>query len=171
MGTFSPHDIDKIEDLRIAIVVSRFNEDITSALLDGALNECDALGVTRDQIDVHYVPGALEIAVVAQACAHKGADAVICLGAVIRGDTAHFEYVANTAALSIAQVALASGVPCIFGVLTVDNQAQALERIGGAQGHKGREAAATALETVATLRAVTSQKADKKASKLTGFVS
>lgn len=143
-----------LSDLRIAIVVSRFNEPITSALLDGALNEFDKRGVARDQVEVFYVPGSLEIAVVAQACAHKGIDAVVCLGAVVRGDTAHFEYVANTTALSIADVATRTGVPCIFGVLTVDNDQQARERIGGSQGHKGEEAASTALETIATLRSV-----------------
>jgi 6,7-dimethyl-8-ribityllumazine synthase len=153
MGTFSSSQTD-ITDVRIAIVVSRFNEKITSALLDGAMNELDKRGVDRDHVDVYYVPGSMELAVVARKCALKGVDAVICLGAVVRGDTPHFEYVSNTSALSIADVATSTGVPCIFGVLTVNNDSQAQERIGGAHGHKGEEAAATALETIATLREV-----------------
>ena len=166
MGNFAAKDIENIGQVRVAIVVSRFNEQITSALLDGALNEFDKNGVQRDQIDVYYVPGAMELAVVAKECADSGADAVVCLGAVVRGDTPHFEYVSNTCALSIAKVATKTGVPCIFGVLTVDNESQARERIGGAQGHKGEEAALSALETIATLRAV---RKSKKPS--TGFVS
>ena len=169
MGKFANIEIEDIEEVKIAIVVSRFNEEITNALLDGALNEFDSLGITRDLIDVYYVPGSLELAVVAKECASNDVDAVVCLGAVIRGDTAHFEYVANTSALSIANVANATGVPCIFGVLTVDNETQARERIGGAQGHKGSEAAKSAIETVSTLRKVRNAKTKK--SKSTGFVS
>jgi 6,7-dimethyl-8-ribityllumazine synthase len=165
MGTFSNNNLETPTDVDIAIVVSRFNEKITSALLDGALNAFDKAGVARDKIDVHYVPGSLELAVVAKAAAVRGADAVVCLGAVIRGDTSHYEYVCNTTALSIADVATSTGVPCIFGVLTVDNESQAQERIGGAHGHKGEEAATTALETIATLRSITRPKAT------TGFTS
>ena len=158
MGQFSPAEIDNLGNVHIAIVVSRFNEKITSALLDGALNELDKHNIARDRVDVHYVPGSMEIAIVAKACAVKNVDAVICLGAVIRGDTPHFEYVSSASSNAIANVALETGVPCIFGVLTVDNESQALERVGGAQGHKGNEAAASALETIATLRNITSPK-------------
>lgn len=154
MGQYSSAESIDASQLKIAIVVSKFNEKITNGLLDGALNEFDKAGLSRDKIQVFNVPGALEIAVVAKACAQQGVDAVVCLGAVIRGDTAHFEYVANAASLSIAEVATSTGVPCIFGVLTVDNESQALERIGGSQGHKGEEAAATAIETVVTLKNV-----------------
>ena len=167
MGKYSASDTSDLGSIRLSIVVSRFNETITSALLDGALNECDRRGVTRDRIDVFYIPGALEIAVVAKECAVRGADAVVCLGAVVKGDTPHFEYVANTAALSIAEVATSTGVPCIFGVLTVENEAQALERIGGAQGHKGEEAAATAIDTIRALREVEAAFSGKS----TGFLS
>jgi len=169
MGTHANVHIEKIEDVKIAIVVSRFNEEITNALLDGALNEFDTFGIARDQINVYYVPGAMELAVVAKECASNDVDAVVCLGAVIRGDTPHFEYVSNTSALSIAGVASATGVPCIFGVLTVDNESQARERIGGAQGHKGNEAAQSAIETISTLREVRDGKKKSKTS-MTGFV-
>lgn len=165
MGTFTGSQEELPTNVTVAIVVSRFNETITSALLDGALNEFDRRGVARDEIDVHYVPGSLELAVVAKACALQGVDAVVCLGAVIRGDTSHYEYVCNTTALSTAEVATSTGVPVIFGVLTVDNESQARERIGGAHGHKGEEAALSALETVATLRSITTSKSS------TGFTS
>lgn len=165
MGQFTKADLENITDAKIAIVVSRFNEQITSALLDGAINEFDIHGISRDQIEIYYVPGSLEIAVVAKECAKKGVDAVVCLGAVIKGDTPHFEYVSAAASNAIASVALETSVPCIFGVLTVDNLEQAKERIGGAQGHKGEEAALSALETISTLREVRNV---KKSS--TGFV-
>lgn len=165
MGKFSPTKLENMESANIAIVVSRYNEKITAPLLDGAINILDKHGISRDKVNVFYVPGALELAVVAKECAGRGADAIICLGAVIRGDTPHFEYVSNTSALSIAQVATTTGVPCIFGVLTLDNETQALERVGGQVGHKGEEAAMSALETIATLREV---RDIKKAS--TGFV-
>lgn len=152
MGQFSNTDI-KVDDVKIAIVVSRFNEQITTSLLDGALNEFDRRGVSRDNIDVYYVPGSLELAVVAKECAGS-VDAVVCLGAVIRGDTPHFEYVCDASVNSIAQVGLETSTPCIFGVLTVDNTEQAKERIGGSKGHKGEEAAASALEVIATLKSV-----------------
>jgi len=168
VGEYSKGDAKGNEALRIAVVVSKFNEKITTALLDGALNELDKAGVDREKVEVFNVPGALELAVVARACADTEVDAVICLGAVIRGETAHFEYVANTAALAISNVGISTGVPCIFGVLTVDNEQQALDRIGGSQGHKGEEAAATALETIATLKQV-KEGTKKKASKATGF--
>lgn len=158
MGQFSPAKIENLGSANIAIVVSRYNEKITAPLLDGAINMLDKHGISRDKVNVYYVPGALELAVIAKECASRGADAIICLGAVIRGDTPHFEYVSSTCALSIANVATSTGVPCIFGVLTVDNETQALERIGGQEGHKGEEAAMSALETIATLREVRNAK-------------
>ncbi len=168
MGTFSTNfDLEIPKDVKIAIVVSKFNEKITTALLDGAMNQLDKSGVDLQNVSVHYVPGSLELAVVAKTCAANGADAVICLGCVIRGDTSHYDYVCNTTALSTAQVATDTGVPCIFGVLTVDNESQALERIGGAQGHKGEEAALTALHTIATLREISKPTSKSGA----GFVS
>ena len=139
--------------MRFAIVVARFNRDITDALLEGAervLRKHDAADVT-----VAWVPGAFEAPLVAKRFAESGAvDAVICLGAVIRGETAHFEYVAGETAAGITRAALDTGVPVIFGVLTVDDRDQARDRLGGREGHKGEEAAATAIEMVSLLRAL-----------------
>jgi 6,7-dimethyl-8-ribityllumazine synthase len=139
--------------MRFAIAVARFNREITEALLDGAetaLRKHDAGDVT-----VAWVPGAFELPLVAKRLAASGeVDAVICLGAVIRGETAHFEYVAGEAASGITRAALDTGVPVIFGVLTVDTREQALDRIGGKEGHKGEEAALTAIEMVSLLRAL-----------------
>ena len=137
--------------MRIAVVVARFNRDITEALLHGAetiLRKHDAA-----EVSVAWVPGAFELPLVAQRYAESGAvDAVVCLGAVVRGDTPHFEYVAGETAAGIQRVALESGVPVSFGVLTVDTREQALERVGGKEGHKGEEAALTAIEMVSLLR-------------------
>jgi 6,7-dimethyl-8-ribityllumazine synthase len=137
--------------MRFAIAVARFNRDITEALLDGAetvLRKHDAADVS-----VAWVPGAFELPLVAQRFARSGAvDAVICVGAVVRGDTPHFEYVAGEAAAGIQRVTLDTGVPVVFGVLTVDTHEQALERVGGKEGHKGEEAALTAIEMVSLLR-------------------
>lgn len=141
--------------MRFAIAVSRFNEDITDGLLTGARRTFDAAGVVEDDVLVVRVPGAFELPVVAQQLARSGAvDAVVCLGAVIRGDTPHFEYVAGEAARGLQDAALATGVPIVFGILTTNTHAQAVDRIGGSEGHKGEEAAATALEMVALLRSL-----------------
>jgi 6,7-dimethyl-8-ribityllumazine synthase len=139
--------------MRFAVAVARFNRDITEALLEGAetaLRKHDA-----DDVTVAWVPGAFELPLVAKRLAVSGeVDAVICLGAVIRGETAHFEYVAGEAASGITRAALDTGVPVIFGVLTVDTREQAFDRIGGKEGHKGEEAALTAIEMVSLLRAL-----------------
>ena len=137
--------------MRIAVVAGRFNDHITKPLLDGALAALRDAGL--DDVPVHWVPGAFEIPLVAQRLATSGAcDAVICLGAVIRGDTPHFDYVAGEAARGLQEAALATGVPIVFGVLTTDTRQQALDRVGGCEGHKGEEAANTALEMVELLR-------------------
>jgi len=139
--------------LRVATVVARFNEHVTSRLLDGALAALRSQDLAADDTPVYWVPGAFELPVVAKRLAESGAyDAVICLGAVIRGDTPHFEYVAGECAAGLSRVALDTGIPVIFGVLTTDTLDQALDRCGGAEGHKGAEAALTALETAALLR-------------------
>ena len=123
---------------RIAIVAARFNEVITRKLVDGALAGLTALGVSDEDIDVAWVPGAFEIPLVAQRFARSGRfDGVVCLGAVIRGETAHFDLVANEAARGIADVARDTGIPVIFEVLAVENLAQAEDRAGGAHGNKG----------------------------------
>lgn len=140
---------------RIGIVVSRFNAHVTSRLLDGALEVLRAHGAADEAITVVYVPGAFELAVAAQALARKGnVQAVICLGAVIRGETPHFEYVSAQAAVGIAAVARECGLPVTFGVITADTMEQALARAGGGAGNKGHEAALAALEMVDVLEQI-----------------
>ncbi len=132
---------------RIGIVVSRFNANITSRLLEGALEALRAHGAAEEALTVVYVPGAFELPLAAQRLAQKGGvQAVICLGAVVRGETPHFEYVAAQASEGIAAVARACGLPVTFGVITADTMEQALARAGGGVGNKGYEAAVAALE-------------------------
>jgi 6,7-dimethyl-8-ribityllumazine synthase len=142
---------------RVAILVSRYNEVITTKLLDGALACCSEAGVSREQVDIIWLPGAFELAAAAAAAAETGRYAcLVALGAVIRGETPHFEYVAGEAARGLNDVAVRHALPVGFGVLTVDTLAQASERAGGAAGNKGHEAAAAALRTadaIAQLRA------------------
>lgn len=141
--------------LRIAIVASRFNELVTSRLVEGALAGLRGAGVREEDTLLAWVPGSFEIPVVAKRLAtSRRFHAIICLGAVIRGETAHFEYVATEAARGVAQVARETGVPCIFGVLTTDDTAQALERAGGKMGNKGYEAALAAVQMATLLRAL-----------------
>jgi 6,7-dimethyl-8-ribityllumazine synthase len=141
------------QGLRFAIVVSRFNSLVTQRLLDGALDALRRHGADDDAITVVYVPGSFEIPLAAKRLAQSGAfDAVICLGCIIRGDTPHFEYVASEAAKGIAQVALETGVPTIFGVVTADTLEQALERAGAKAGNRGFEAAMTAMEMANLMR-------------------
>jgi 6,7-dimethyl-8-ribityllumazine synthase len=133
--------------LKFGIVVGRFNEFISARLLDGALDNLKRHDVDDDDVEVAWVPGAFELPLVAQRmAASRRYDALICLGAVIRGGTPHFDYVAGEAAKGIAKVSLDSGVPVIFGVLTTDTIEQAVERAGTKAGNKGWSAAATALE-------------------------
>ena len=140
-------------EMRFAIVVSRFNELITKSLLEGATDCLLRLGIKDSAITVVKVPGAFEIPLVAQEMAQtKNYDAVICLGAVIKGATPHFEYVASSCTSSIAQIALNQKIPVIFGVLTTDTIEQAIERAGTKAGNKGYEAAQTAVEMVDILR-------------------
>ncbi|MBU0672092.1 MAG: 6,7-dimethyl-8-ribityllumazine synthase [Candidatus Margulisbacteria bacterium] len=131
--------------LKVGIVVSRFNEMVSKGLLGGATDCLVRHGAKENNIDVVWVPGAFEIPLVAKKIA-KGYDAVICLGAIIRGGTPHFDYVASEAAKGIATVSLDTGVPVIFGVLTTDNLEQALERAGAKPGNKGFNAALSAIE-------------------------
>jgi 6,7-dimethyl-8-ribityllumazine synthase len=139
--------------MRVAIVVARFNEHITGELLEGARRALHERNVADVDVTVAWVPGAFELPLVAKHLASSGwCDSVVCLGAVIRGDTPHFEYVAGEAARGLQEVGLATGIPIVFGVLTTDTLQQALDRIGGAEGHKGEEAANTALEMIELLR-------------------
>lgn len=133
-------------DLKIAVVVGRFNDLVTRNLLDGAIGTLKAHGVKEDNIDVAWVPGAFEIPLVAQALAEKDYDAVITLGAVIRGATPHFDYVCNEVAKGVSQVSLSSKKPVIFGVITTNTIEQAMERAGTTVGNKGAEAASAAIE-------------------------
>ncbi|MUK88383.1 6,7-dimethyl-8-ribityllumazine synthase [Ornithinibacillus sp. L9] len=134
-------------NLKIGIIVGRFNEFITSKLLDGAIDTLKRHGVDESNIDVAWVPGAFEIPLVAQKMAQNSEyDAVITLGTVIRGSTPHFDYVCNEAAKGVSQAALQSGKPVIFGVLTTETIEQAIERAGTKAGNKGSEAAVSAIE-------------------------
>lgn len=134
-------------NLKLAVIVSRFNETIGKRLLEGAVDALERHGVASDSIAVVWVPGAFEIPVVARRLALSGEfDALICLGAVIRGETAHFDYVAGHAADGVGSAATETGVPIAFGVLTTEDTAQAMERAGGKYGNKGAEAAAAAIE-------------------------
>ncbi len=135
------------EGLRFAVVVSRFNEFISSKLLSGAWDCLTRHGAEGTDIDVAWCPGAFEIPLVAQKLAAlKRYDAIICLGAVIRGSTPHFDYVSSEVAKGVAKVQLDAGVPVIFGVLTTDSIEQAVERAGTKAGNKGWDAAVSALE-------------------------
>ena len=143
------------EGLRLGIVLARFNESVTERLLAGALEALAKHGVADDAIDVAAVPGAFELPLGAQRLAATGRyDALICLGAVVRGDTPHFDFVAGEAARGIGEVARRHDLPVAFGVLTTDTIEQALARAGGERGNKGYEAAVTALEMVQVLRNV-----------------
>ncbi len=134
---------------KFGIVIARFNSFIAERLLEGAMDTLLRSGAVDKNIEVARVPGAFEIPLVAQKMARSGRyDAVICLGAVIRGATPHFDFVANEAAKGIAMASMESGVPIIFGVLTTDTIEQAIERAGSKAGNKGSECAATAIEMV-----------------------
>ncbi|KAG2332154.1 hypothetical protein Bca52824_003334 [Brassica carinata] len=135
------------EGLRFAIVVARFNEVVTKLLLEGAIETFKKYSVREEDIQVIWVPGSFEIGVVAQNLGKSGNfHAVLCIGAVIRGDTTHYDAVANSAASGVLSAGINSGVPCIFGVLTCEDMDQALNRSGGKAGNKGAETALTALE-------------------------
>jgi 6,7-dimethyl-8-ribityllumazine synthase len=141
--------------LRFALVVSHWNEFITERLLDGALDNLRRNGVHDDDITVVWVPGSFELPLVCRKLAERGnVDGVIALGAVIKGATAHFDYVSSGATSGIAQVAMQTGVPCVFGVLTTDTIEQAIERAGTKAGNKGFEAAQTSIEMARLLQAI-----------------
>lgn len=143
------------EGTRIAVVAARFNEFITSRLLSGCEDGLVRHGVDTEQIDVAWVPGAFEIPVVAQRLAESGHyDAVICLGAVIRGSTSHYDYVCAEVSKGVAQVSLKTGLPVLFGVLTTDNIEQAIERAGTKAGNKGYDCALSAIEMINLLEGI-----------------
>ena len=142
---------------RIALIVSRFHLNLTQQLLDGAVQQLCEVGLSEDDICIFWVPGAVEIPIVAQRLAASSAfDAIIALGAVIRGETDHYDYVCEQVSQGCQRVALDCEVPVIFGVLTTQSQAQALDRLNadGERGHKGRDAAIAALETLICLNEI-----------------
>jgi len=140
-------DVEKAKGTRIAILVSRFNELITKRLLDGALTECKQLGLADEHITVLWVPGAFELPGAAMLMARKGGvDAVVALGAVIRGETSHYDFVAGESARGIRKVGMETGIPVIYGVLTTENFEQAMARSGGKTGHRGKDCVRAALE-------------------------
>ena len=147
MRTFEGKLVSK--DIRIGIVAARFNEFITSKLVGGALDALKRHDVSEDSVDIAWVPGAFEIPLIASKMAKSGKyDAVICLGAVIRGSTSHYDYVCSEVSKGIAQVSLSSDIPVMFGVLTTENIEQAIERAGSTAGNKGFDCAVGAIEMV-----------------------
>lgn len=143
------------KDLKVGIIVGRFNEFIGSRLLDGAVNGLMRHGVNDEDITVAWVPGAFEIPLVAKKMATSGDyDAVIALGAVIRGATSHYDYVCNEVAKGVSSASLETGVPVLFGVLTTDNLEQAIERAGSKAGNKGYESAVAAIEMANLLKEI-----------------
>lgn len=155
MRTFEGQLISK--NKRFAVVVGRFNEFISNKLLGGCIDGLMRHGCNEDDIDVAWVPGAFEIPLTALKLAKTNKyDAVICLGAVIRGSTPHFDYVCSEVSKGIAKVSLDTGIPVIFGVLTTENIEQAIERAGTKSGNKGFDAAATAIEMANLLETIQS---------------
>lgn len=141
------------EGMRVGIVASRFNSFIVEKLLDGAVDGLLRHGVEEGNIDAAWVPGAFEIPIIAQKMADSGRyDAIICVGAVIRGSTSHYELVVNETAKGIAQAGMKSGVPVLFGVITTENIEQAIERAGSKAGNKGYDCALGAIEMVNLMR-------------------
>jgi len=137
------------EGFRFAIVVSRWNDFLTSKLVDGAVDGLESLGAAEDAVEIFMVPGSFELPTVARKIADGGKfDAIIALGVVIRGETAHFDYVAGEAAKGVGQVSMQTGVPVMFGVVTANTLEQAINRCGVKAGNKGFEAAMAAVETV-----------------------
>ena len=143
------------KDMKVGIVASRFNEFITSKLVSGALDALTRHDVKEEDIDIAWVPGAFEIPLIASKMANsRKYDAVICVGAVIRGSTSHYDYVCNEVSKGIAQVSLSSGIPVLFGVLTTENIEQAIERAGTKAGNKGYDCALSAIEMVNLIRGI-----------------
>lgn len=153
MPVIHAHDIKG--QFNIAIVISRFNEKVTNALYDGTVQRLKELEFSDEQITAVWVPGAVEVPITAQRLAKQECfEAIICLGAVIRGETDHYDYVCQIVSDGCLQVSLNADIPVIFGVLTTENEAQALDRCGGQHGHKGRYCADAAFEMVSVLRQI-----------------
>lgn len=155
LSDHDPKRVPSAEEMRFAIVVSEWNEDVTGKLLDGAVKTLSKYGVDESDIVVRYVPGSFELTLGAKLMAERlEFDAIICLGCVIKGETPHFDYVCQSVTKGITDLNVILGIPFVFGVLTTDNQQQALDRAGGKHGNKGDEAAITAIKMVALQREV-----------------
>ncbi|TND03690.1 MAG: 6,7-dimethyl-8-ribityllumazine synthase [Bacteroidetes bacterium] len=150
LSDYDPSKIPSAENWSFGIVVAEWNEEITSALCEGAVSTLVANGAKRENIKIHAVPGSFELPLGARWLAdHSDADAVICLGCVIQGETRHFEFICNSVAQGLIDLSISCSKPFIFGVLTTDNIDQARERSGGKHGNKGDEAAITAIKMLA----------------------
>lgn len=157
MSTEAPafHIAEVPKDARIGIVAARFNQKLVDELLSGCLQRLADLGISKDRIEIHRIPGAFELPLAAKAMAQtRRFAAIICLGAVVRGETPHFKYVSGEAARGIAAVGRETGIPAIFGVLTTNTEQQAWDRCGGKHGHAGQRAAEAALEMIVVLREI-----------------
>ncbi len=153
LSAYNPDDVPSAQGMRFAIVVSEWNPDVTQALMQGARETLIRQGANPNHIKVDYVPGSFELTAGARMVAEAGTfDAVICIGCVIRGDTPHFDYICQGVTAGITQLNVKYDIPFVFGVLTTDNQQQALDRAGGVHGNKGDEAAVTAIKMVALRR-------------------
>lgn len=149
-------NVQNIPDcFNVAVVISRFNQDVTQKLYEGAIQRLHELNFNTQQITVIWVPGAIEIPITAQRLAQTDKfEAIICLGAVIMGETKHFDYVCQQVSQGCQQVSLAQNIPVIFGVLTVETREQAYDRIGGKHGHLGRSSVDAAFELISALRQI-----------------
>ncbi len=155
LSTPSPLRATDISTIRIGIVRAQWHADIVEALVDGAVGELVRCGMAPERIQQVEVPGSFELPVVAGAWARKGSvDALLCFGVIVRGETPHFDFVAGPVAHGLQQVALATGIPCAFGVLTTNTIEQAWARAGGEHGHKGIEAAQVALQTLHAIQQI-----------------
>lgn len=153
LSYYAPESIPDAEDMSFGIVVSEWNPEVTEALKNGAIETLLKHNVLTENITVHYVPGSFELPLGAQwVLSHLEADAVICLGCVIQGETRHFDFICQGVTQGIVQLNHAFGRPVIFGLLTTDNMEQAIDRAGGKHGNKGTEAAITAIKMVALAR-------------------
>ena len=139
-------NLDVEKTWKVAVITSRFNEEVTSKLKQGCLGEMENLGFQSTQVTDISVPGAYEIPLAARRCIEQGYDGVIALGAVIRGETSHYDYVCNAVERGCSELQIRSGHPVVFGVLTTEDEAQAFDRIGGQHGHKGVESAQVLVE-------------------------
>ncbi|MEK6553844.1 MAG: 6,7-dimethyl-8-ribityllumazine synthase [Bdellovibrionota bacterium] len=136
---------------KVAVVAARFNQEVTDKLLSGCVDRLSEAGLSKDKVVVYRVPGAFEIPLIAKALLEQGVKGVVALGAVIRGDTTHYDYVCASVERGCTELQLNYGKPVVFGVLTTENEEQAFDRVGGSHGHKGRDAADTLIEMIELL--------------------